>query len=61
MLISRLGALIGVAPVIKANFVSMSVEELWETHEEISKLLKAKLLAEKKMLEQRLIRESLNN
>ena len=56
MLISRLGALIGVAPVIaKANFVSMSVDELWEIHEEISKLLEPKLLAEKKMLEQRLI------
>ena len=39
----------------KANFASMSVEELWGIHEEISKLLKAKLLAEKKMLEQRLI------
>jgi DNA-binding protein H-NS len=56
MLISRLGALIGVAPVIaKAKFVSMSIEELWEIHQEISKLLEAKLLAEKKMLEQRLI------
>jgi DNA-binding protein H-NS len=41
--------------VIKANFASMSVEELWGIHEEISNLLKAKLLAEKKMLEQRLI------
>ena len=39
----------------KANFVSMSVEELWEIHEEIAKLLEAKMLAEKKMLEQRLI------
>src|SRR6476660_3911294 len=49
-------ALIGGAPVIgKANFASMSVEELWGIHEEISKLLEAKLLAEKKMLEQRLI------
>ena len=38
----------------KANFASMSVEELWEIYEEISKLLKAKMLAEKKMLERRL-------
>ena len=56
MLISRLGALIGVAPVIgNANFASMPVEELWEIHEEIVKLLEAKMRAEKKMLEQRLI------
>ena len=40
---------------LPANFVSMSVEELWEIHEEISKLLEAKMLAEKKVLEQRLI------
>ena len=39
----------------KANFASMSVEELWEIHEEISKLLEAKMLAEKKLLERRLI------
>jgi DNA-binding protein H-NS len=32
----------------------MSVEELWEIYEEISKLLEAKILAEKKMLELRL-------
>jgi DNA-binding protein H-NS len=32
----------------------MSVEELWEIHEEISKLLEAKMLAEKKKLERRL-------
>ena len=32
----------------------MSVEELWEIHEGIPKLLKAKMLAEQKMLEQRL-------
>jgi DNA-binding protein H-NS len=38
----------------KANFASMSVDELWEIHEEISKLLEAKMLAEKKMLERRL-------
>ena len=38
-----------------ANFASMSVEELWGIHEEISNLLEAKILAEKKMLEQRLI------
>ena len=37
-----------------ANFASMSVEELWEIYEEISKLLEAKMLAEKKMLERRL-------
>ena len=41
--------------ITKANLASMSVEELWGIHEEISKLLEAKLLAEKKMLEQRLI------
>jgi len=53
---SWVGALIGVALVIrKANFASMSVDELWEIHEEISKLLEAKMLAEKKMLECRLI------
>jgi hypothetical protein len=40
---------------LPANFASMSVEELWGIHEEISKLLEAKMLAEKKMLEQRLI------
>ena len=38
----------------KANFASMSVEELWEIYEEISKLLEAKMLAEKKKLERRL-------
>ena len=38
----------------KANFASMSVDELWEMHGEISKLLEAKMLAEKKMLERRL-------
>jgi len=32
----------------------MSVDELWEIHEEISKLLETKILAEKKMLEGRL-------
>ena len=41
--------------IIKANFASMSVGELWEIHEEISKLLEAKILAEKEVLEQRLI------
>ena len=35
----------------KANFASMSVDELWEMHGEISKLLQAKILAEKAMLE----------
>jgi DNA-binding protein H-NS len=39
----------------KANFASMSVEELWGIHEEVSKLLEAKMRAEKKILEQRLI------
>ena len=37
------------------NFASMSVEELWEIYEEISTLLEAKMLAEKEMLERRLI------
>jgi hypothetical protein len=32
----------------------MSVEELWEIYEEISKLLEAKMLAEKKELERQL-------
>ena len=40
---------------INANFASMSVEELWRIREEISKLLEARMLAEKKILEQRLI------
>ena len=31
-----------------ANFASMSIDELWEIHQEISKLLEAKMLAEKK-------------
>ena len=35
----------------KPDSASMSVDELWEIHEEISKLLEAKMLAEKKMLE----------
>ena len=43
------------APVVrKANFASMSVEELWEIYEEISKLLEAKMLAEQKKLERQL-------
>ena len=41
--------------ITKANLASMSVGELWEIHEEISKILETKLLAEKKVLEQRLI------
>jgi DNA-binding protein H-NS len=41
--------------ITKANFASMSVEELWKISEEISKLLEAKMLAEKEMLERRLI------
>ena len=39
---------------LPANFASMSVDELWEIYEEISKLLEAKILAEKKKLELRL-------
>jgi DNA-binding protein H-NS len=39
-----------------ANFASMSVNELGELREEISKLLEAKILAEKKELELRLNR-----
>jgi DNA-binding protein H-NS len=38
------------------NFASMSVDELWGIHEEISKLLQPKMLADKKMLEDRLSR-----
>ena len=41
--------------ITKANLASMSVGELWEIHGEISKLLEAKILAEKEVLEQRLI------
>jgi DNA-binding protein H-NS len=33
----------------------MSVEELWGIHEEVSKLLEARMLAEKEMLERRLL------
>jgi DNA-binding protein H-NS len=36
-------------------FASMSVEELWGIYDEISKLLEVKMLADKRMLEQRLI------
>ncbi len=39
-----------------ANFASMSVDELWEIHEEISTRLEAKMLAKRKMLELRLNR-----
>ena len=38
-----------------ANFAAMSVEELWEIYLEISKLLEAKMLAEKEVLERRLV------
>ena len=38
----------------KAHFASMSVEELWEIYEEISKLLEAKMLVQQKKLERRL-------
>jgi DNA-binding protein H-NS len=41
--------------ITKANFVSMSVEELWGIYGEISKLLEVKMLADKRMLEQRLV------
>ena len=41
--------------IAKANFASMSVEELWGIYREISKLLEVKMLADKKMLEKRLI------
>ena len=41
--------------ITKANFASMSVEELWGIYGEISKLLEVKMLADKKMLEKRLI------
>ena len=37
---------------LPANFASMSVDELWEIYEELVELLMAKILAEKKMLEQ---------
>jgi hypothetical protein len=40
---------------LPTHFASMSVDELWEIHEEISKLLKVKMLAETKTLERRLI------
>jgi DNA-binding protein H-NS len=39
---------------LPTHFASMSVDELWEIHEEISKLLKVKMLAETKTLERRL-------
>ena len=38
-----------------ANFAAMSVDELWEIYLEISKLLEAKMLAEKEVLERRLV------
>ena len=41
--------------ITKANFASMSVKELWGIYEQISKLLEAKMLGEKEVLEQRLI------
>ena len=41
--------------IAKTNFASMSVKELWGIYEQISKLLEAKMLAEKEVLEQRLI------
>ena len=41
--------------ITMANFASMSVEELWGIYGEISKLLEVKMLAEKEMLERRLV------
>ena len=41
---------------IDADLTSMSVDELCELHEEVSKLLETKMLAEKKMLDDRLSR-----
>ena len=38
-----------------ANFATMSADELWEIYQEISKLLEAKMLAEKEVLERRLV------
>jgi len=38
----------------KPDFAAMSDEDLWELYEEISKLLEAKILTEKKVLESRL-------
>ena len=40
---------------LPANFASMSVDELWEIYEEILKLLEAKILAEKRMIERQLV------
>jgi DNA-binding protein H-NS len=36
------------------NFSSMSVDELWQLHEEISQILSARLTSEKRELEKRL-------
>ena len=38
----------------KTDFGSMSINELWDVYEELSKVLKAKMVAEKQTLEQRL-------
>src|SRR5512132_2862032 len=42
--------------IIDADLASMSVNDLWELQDKISKLLEAKLLTEKKMLDDRLSR-----
>ena len=39
----------------KADFGSMSIDELWQAYEEISQVLKAKMVAEKETLEHRLV------
>ena len=50
------GLVFGVTPVTKkTDFGSMSIDELWELYEEISGVLKAKMVAEKETLERRLV------
>jgi DNA-binding protein H-NS len=39
----------------KIDFGSMSIEELWEVYEQISEVLRAKMIAEKETLEHRLV------
>jgi DNA-binding protein H-NS len=39
----------------KTDFGSMSINELWNVYEEISQVLKAKMVAEKETLEHRLV------
>jgi DNA-binding protein H-NS len=38
-----------------ARLASKSIEELWAIHEEVSEILEAKIIAEKKELERRLV------